>query len=111
MKVNRSWALVAAGLVATFVVLLGMVTLGLQLRSADDPEGLPDAALLDYGAAPFGSFSALRDSFIRAVLGGVIDPRGSSGATSGAQCWRSRTASSGSWRNTIKWSRRRVLAS
>lgn len=84
MKVNRSWALVPAGLVVTLVLLLVTGSLGLRLRSADDPGGLPDAAALDYGAAPFGAFSALRDSFIRAVLGGVIDPRGTKGAaTSG----------------------------
>lgn len=84
MKVSRSWALVPVGLVLTLVLLLGTGSLGLRLRSGDDPEGLPDAAALDYGAAPFGAFSALRDSFIRAVLGGVIDPRGTNGAaTSG----------------------------
>ncbi len=85
MKVNRSWALAPAGLVVTLVLLLGMVTLGLRLRSVDTPEVLPDAAVLDYRAAPFDAFSALRASFVRDILGGLIDvPDGSNGAASGS---------------------------
>jgi Tol biopolymer transport system component len=73
MKLRRIWALAPLGLAATLVLLLGTVTLGLRLRSAEDPDGLPEAAALDYGAGGFGAFSPLSASFIRDVLGGVID--------------------------------------
>jgi Tol biopolymer transport system component len=69
---GRAVLLSVVGALAALVLLLGTATLGLRLRSSGDPAALPDAAPLDYTAAPFGAFSPLSPSFITDVLGGII---------------------------------------
>jgi hypothetical protein len=69
---TRRWVLAPVGTCLALLLLIGTSSLALRLRAKSDPSDLPDASSLDYGASALG-FSPLSASFIRHVLGGVID--------------------------------------
>ena len=65
-----------AGALLTFVLLLGVVSVGLRMRGSSAIGSLPRSAGVDYASDPLLGIAPLTGAFIENVLGGAIDPSG-----------------------------------